>query len=219
MPGNEQAPVRKVQQRAIESRERIDAAALALFCEKGYFNTNTKEIARRAGISVGNFYNYYKDKGDVYYTLAKRYVDGSYEALFELSRQMAGSQDPIKIFSEYVYAQMDRARDAGHFFMDGEVLAKDDPRLKAVFYEGTDRIVQGVEELLHHVKNIRRRASYAVMARVLTHMVDDMSKDIMETRDSDIYQEYVEQLITLVRLYLLGEDQAEQERASADGSE
>lgn len=202
---------RRVQQRTIASRERIDAAAFALFCEKGYFNTNTKEIAKRAGTSVGNFYNYYKDKGEVYYTLLKRYVDGSYQALAELSRQMQGSKDMMGIFSQYVYTQMERAGEAGHFFLDGEVLAKDDPRLQEVTFGGTERIVREIEELLRHVEGIRRRASYPVMARTLFHMVDEMSKDIVETRGSDIYQEYLEQLILMVRLYLLGEDPAEQD--------
>lgn len=205
MPETEREPGRRVQRRTIESRERIDTAAFELFCQKGYFNTNTKEIAKRAGISVGNFYNYYKDKGAVYYALLERYVDGSYEALDKLSLQMRDSGDPMGVFSGYVYTQMERAGDTGHFFADGEVLAKDDPKLRKVFYDGTDRITEKIEELLHHVKGLKKRASYPVMARVLFHMVNEMSKDIVETRGSGIYREYVEQLILMVRLYLLGE--------------
>ena len=34
--------------------------------EKGYYYTNTKEIVKRAGISIGNFYNYFKDKKRLY---------------------------------------------------------------------------------------------------------------------------------------------------------
>lgn len=53
------------QQRAIEKKERIINAGLELFCEKGYYNTNTAEIAKRAGVSTGIVYSYFKNKNDI----------------------------------------------------------------------------------------------------------------------------------------------------------
>lgn len=53
------------QQRAIEKKEKIIQAGLELFCEKGYYNTNTVEIAKRAGVSTGIVYSYFKDKNDI----------------------------------------------------------------------------------------------------------------------------------------------------------
>ncbi len=53
------------QQRAIEKKERIVDAGLKLFCEKGYYNTNTAEIAKRAGVSTGIVYSYFKNKNDI----------------------------------------------------------------------------------------------------------------------------------------------------------
>ena len=53
------------QQRAIEKKERIVSAGLELFCEKGYYNTNTAEIAKRAGVSTGIVYSYFKNKNDI----------------------------------------------------------------------------------------------------------------------------------------------------------
>lgn len=54
------------QERSIKTKEAILQAALELFSEKGYHNTNTKEIAAAAGVSTGSFYSYYKDKRDVF---------------------------------------------------------------------------------------------------------------------------------------------------------
>lgn len=44
---------------------KINAAALELFSEKGFNNTSVAEIAKKAGISKGLIYNYYKSKEDV----------------------------------------------------------------------------------------------------------------------------------------------------------
>ena len=44
------------QQRAKEKKAAIVQAGYALFCEKGYHQTNTAEIAKRAGVSTGIIY-------------------------------------------------------------------------------------------------------------------------------------------------------------------
>ena len=45
-----------------ENREAIEKAALALFTSQGFHGTNIREIADRAGLSVGAIYTYYPDK-------------------------------------------------------------------------------------------------------------------------------------------------------------
>lgn len=54
------------QKRSIEKKERIIKSGLALFSTKGYYNTNTAEIAKHAGVSTGIVYNYFSDKKDIF---------------------------------------------------------------------------------------------------------------------------------------------------------
>lgn len=66
--------VRKpVQKRSMEMKEKILDSALQLFCEKGYHNTTTNEIAQRAQVSIGSLYSYYKDKDTIFYEILERY--------------------------------------------------------------------------------------------------------------------------------------------------
>ena len=53
------------QQRAIEKKEKIIEAGFNLICKNGYYNTNTAEIAKSAGVSTGIVYQYFKDKYDI----------------------------------------------------------------------------------------------------------------------------------------------------------
>ena len=54
-------------QRRAEDRPReICAAALAVFAEKGFAAARLDEIARRAGVSKGTLYLYFKDKEDLF---------------------------------------------------------------------------------------------------------------------------------------------------------
>ena len=61
------------QERGIMTRDRIIAAAEKRFSEKGYHNTNSKEIAAEAGVAVGTFYGYFKDKKTVFLKVLERY--------------------------------------------------------------------------------------------------------------------------------------------------
>lgn len=48
-----------------ERRSRIVDAALSCFLEYGYNQTGIRQIAKRAGISLGNLYNHFRSKEDV----------------------------------------------------------------------------------------------------------------------------------------------------------
>lgn len=49
-------------------REQILSAAASCFRERGIKATKMQEIAKRAGISVGNFYNYFENKDAIIVT-------------------------------------------------------------------------------------------------------------------------------------------------------
>src|SRR5215468_822773 len=51
-----------LQKRSLEKRAQLKAAGLALFGEKGYEGTSVDEIARRARLAVGTFYQHYGSK-------------------------------------------------------------------------------------------------------------------------------------------------------------
>ncbi len=55
-----------MQTRKVEISAKILQAATDLFLEKGFLGTSMREIAGRCGIVVGNIYNYYRDKDELF---------------------------------------------------------------------------------------------------------------------------------------------------------
>ena len=53
------------QLRGVETRNSILESAMALLAERGYQQTTTHQIAKRAGVSVGALYRYFSDKEDI----------------------------------------------------------------------------------------------------------------------------------------------------------
>ena len=64
-----------IQKRSIEKKEKIIKAGFELICDKGYYNTNTAEIAKAAGVSTGIVYQYFKDKHDILIAGLNNYAD------------------------------------------------------------------------------------------------------------------------------------------------
>lgn len=199
---------RKVQDRTIESRKKLLCAAYQLFAEKGYYHTNTKEIARAAGVSVGNFYNYFKDKSDIYCELSEQHIMGQKKALIDAFSKIEESESDIHkmadIFTGYIDKQMARALDVNHFFADLPMLVADIPRLFEYQKKVNQEIQNIIKEFLASHPQIKKRASNEVMARMLFTMAEEISKSIIVTKNTDIYQEYLDEMIYVMLHYTLG---------------
>lgn len=57
----------------LRNKHRIEDAALQVFVKQGFHGTSIRDIANASGVSIGNIYNYYKTKEDLYRALAERY--------------------------------------------------------------------------------------------------------------------------------------------------
>lgn len=71
----------KWQRRAEERPREICAAALEVFAEKGFAAAKLDEIARRAGISKGTLYLYFKDKEELFRAVVKSAIVPNIDAI------------------------------------------------------------------------------------------------------------------------------------------
>jgi AcrR family transcriptional regulator len=63
------------QRRSLAKRVRLKAAGLALFGEKSYERTSVEEIARRANLAMGSFYQHYRSKRQLLLELMDELLD------------------------------------------------------------------------------------------------------------------------------------------------
>lgn len=82
-----------IQRRSIEKKRKIIEAGYKLFAEKGYYNTNTSEIAKEAGVSTGIVYGYFRDKRDILIDVLDIYVDNVFTPILALFDVIDGTKD------------------------------------------------------------------------------------------------------------------------------
>ncbi len=93
-------PKSKLTQRKIQAqktRKTIYRAAMQLMNKKGFGNTTIAEISKKANVSVGTFYLYYKTKEDIFFEL---YHKADVYFKNDVSKQLTGKSalDQIIIF-------------------------------------------------------------------------------------------------------------------------
>jgi len=72
----ENLPPQPLQTRSLDKRTRLKAAGLELFGEKGYEGTSIDEVARRAKLAVGGFYQHFRSKRQLLLVLMDELLEG-----------------------------------------------------------------------------------------------------------------------------------------------
>lgn len=184
---------RKIQQRTIESRKKLLDAAYHLFVEKGYYNTNTKEIARYAGISIGNFYNYYQDKCEIYCALLEVYIADSCRAIQELADQLAElkSHSAYQDFlTPYLRELLNRTADTKKFFDDSVVIARESALVQSVLSRAEKEIIAILEMFLKK-RYPKSQENFYTKARMIYVITDHVAKDILCVQSVSQREDYI----------------------------
>ncbi len=88
-------PEPRYQRRKEDRPAEITAAAFATFAEKGYANARVEEVARRAGVSKGLLYLYFKTKEELFKAVVRSVVLPKVDALLD---QLADEQQSAEAF-------------------------------------------------------------------------------------------------------------------------
>ena len=81
------------EKRLLEGKERIAAAAANLFLDGGYHSTSVREIAQKAGLSVGSVFNYFTSKEEILFFLFSRNQERTEASLRDLRTEFARLKD------------------------------------------------------------------------------------------------------------------------------
>lgn len=197
--GNQQIRVPR-QQRSIEKRNKIIEAGYQLFCEKGYHNTNTAEIARVAGVSTGIVYSYFKDKKDIFLCVIEVYTNNITAPIYELISKLEKPIDLYAVIKACITKLIESHTMNKSVHEEMQALSHTDKEISELFckyqsqiasnivnqmekndlhptnaYEKAHLIVDIIENLIHEiVYHQHEYLNYDVMTDVAIHAVIDM---------------------------------------------
>ena len=196
-----------MQQRAIDSRNKLLVSAKELFSKKGFYNTNTKEISKNAGISIGNFYNLFESKYDIYFSLVQEYTTFVYNNISSTLSKMQ-SQNPTELKKElysYILYSYEIMQELGYFFQDIDMIAKDKDNYLSFLNTETQRLIQLLQDFLLTYPHFHLRLSPQVTAHILYTILNDGILHIRSISDTTLQNEYLRGLATTVQALIFSE--------------
>ncbi|MCR5061461.1 MAG: TetR/AcrR family transcriptional regulator [Saccharofermentans sp.] len=190
------------QKRSIEKKQRIKDAAFDLMAENGYHNTSSNEIAKKAGVSIGTFYSYFKDKKDLYEEL----VGDIYEYVISSTatdlNDPSDDQDPRMIAEQIIRKVLQSHYYKKDFQKEIASLSQQSDEFRMI----EDRYRQHVPELFMGIirdSGLKLRvADPEVSARIVMTTVESVIHETVFNGDGSQDERVISELTDLVFRYL-----------------
>jgi len=192
------------QKRAWRTRERLIRAAKKSISEKGYEATTTNQISKRAGVSVGIFYKYFRDKRDIFLEIYRTYSEQIEKAaIVELDSENwreAKLETAVRSHLQTIYESHKVDPGLHHAFAQ---IALKDPE----FQEVRNQIRKHVQNALVNLLQTRRSEIAVANISVAAFIIDEaVEACIHQAIFFDIEcdeQEMLEELTAMISAYLI----------------
>lgn len=174
-----------IQKRSIEKKEKIIKAGFELICEKGYYNTNTAEIAKAAGVSTGIVYQYFKDKHDILVEGIKRYASEIFYPMLNVTSNIKidkSNLDTILKNMVNTFIENHKLSQVAH----EEIMAMthSDKEIAEFFQQNEMTMTKNISRIL--VDNGFDSKNLDEKVHIAMHLIDDLCHEIVYHKHKDL---------------------------------
>ena len=174
-----------IQKRSIEKKEKIIKAGFELICEKGYYNTNTAEIAKAASVSTGIVYQYFKDKHDILVEGIKKYASDIFYPMLTVTSNIKINKNNLDVVLRNMintFIENHKLSQIAH----EEIMAMthSDKEIAEFFQENEMAMTKYISKILldngFDARNLDEKVHIAI------HLIDDLCHEIVYHKHKDL---------------------------------
>lgn len=181
------------QKRAIEKKERIIEAGFNLICENGYHSTNTAEIAKKAGVSTGIVYQYFKDKYDILTLGLEKYGDNIFFPMLNSKNITFKKKDFDKIIKEMIKHYIDNHNVSNVAHEEIMSMIHSDKKVADYYYKRELEMTKKIKELL--INNGFKDNNLFEKSHIMIGLIDNLCHEIIYHKHSDMDYEIMTNLV------------------------
>ena len=174
-----------IQKRSIEKKEKIIKAGFELICEKGYYNTNTAEIAKVAGVSTGIVYQYFKDKHDILVEGIKRYASEIFYPMLNVTSNIKIDKNNLDtILRNMINTFIENHKLSQIAHEEIMAMTHSDKEIAEFFQENEMAMTKNISKILldngFDSKNLDEKVHISI------HLIDDLCHEIVYHKHKDL---------------------------------
>ena len=190
-----------IQKRSIEKKEKILKAGFELICSEGYYNTNTAQIAKKANVSTGIVYQYFKDKHDILISSLEKYADSIFFPMLNLPEFKFKKSDLAKLVNQMIESYISDHKLSHTAHEEIMAMTHSDKDVAYYYYkremEMTDKIVQILEYNGFYKENLNERV------HIMIGLIDNLCHEIVYHKHEHLNYEDMTKIVTESILNLL----------------
>lgn len=167
-----------IQKRSIEKKEKIIKYGFELICKKGYYNTNTAQIAKAAGVSTGIIYNYFNDKHDILLEGLKQYASSIFYPSIDLDASFKINEENLKKIIQKAISQFIQNHKLSKTAHEEiTAMAHSDKDVADFFHDNEIKMTTAIVNLLR--KNGLNTKDLEERVHVIIGMIDNICHEIV----------------------------------------
>lgn len=172
------------QMRSIETKEKIIEAGFELICNDGYYKTNTSKIAKKAGVSTGIVYQYFKDKKDILLNGLNKYADDIFYPMLNLSNIKFDKESFADIIKDMITQHISNHKLSKTAHEEITAMAHSDKDVAYFFYhremDMTKKIVSALTENGFNIANLNEKV------HIMIGLIDNLCHEIVYHKHKEL---------------------------------
>lgn len=193
-----------IQKRSIEKKEKIIESGFELICEKGYYNTNTAEIAKNAGVSTGIVYQYFKDKHDILIEALKKYADNIFYPMLNIPAKEFNKNNLDEIIRKMINSFIQNHKLSQSAHEEIMAMAHSDREVAFYFHKREMEMTVRIYDLL--VKNGFDSKNLMEKAHIAIGIIDNLCHEIVYHKHSELNYELMTDICISAIIDILNKD-------------
>lgn len=187
-----------IQKRSIEKKQKIIQAGFELICKKGYYNTNTAEIAKAAGVSTGIVYNYFKDKHDILIEGIKIYANDIFYPMLNMPERNFDKNNLDKTLRQMIDTFIENHKLSQSAHEEITAMTHSDKEIAIFFHEHEIEMTNTLVDLL--VTNEFNPTDLTEKVHIAIGLIDNLCHEIVyHKHDSMNYDVMIDLVIKMIK--------------------
>jgi AcrR family transcriptional regulator len=191
-----------IQERGVETKLRILEAGFASFSLKGLHGTNSREIAAAAGVSIGTFYTYFKDKRQLFIELIHTHCGKILNVLETFQVQDHLGKEPREVVRTLICAVWELHDSVYPLNQKAMALRQMDPEIDRIIAEQEEAILRRLLSVLQAAQAKLRIRDMQTAARLVGWIIEGVMFSAHRANLKADNQQLLEELVDLVSRYL-----------------
>lgn len=172
------------QKRAIKKKDKIIKAGWKLITKIGYYNTNTAEIAKEAGVSTGIVYQYFNDKHDILIEALNKYGDEVFYPMIKIKEKEINVNNFSHVMSEMIYQYIKEHNVSKAAHEEIMAMVHTDKDIAKYYYDREINLTNELYGIL--VKSGFKNNNLMEKVHIMIGMIDNLCHEVVYHKHDDM---------------------------------